>query len=190
MRLPQQAELRHQPAQAEGGERVDLSTTVPLAFRPWTRRRPGDTLERGLDVGEQRPALRRQGNPVAQAAEQRRRAEPFLQKPDLPADRAMGDAELRRGVLEARPARGRLERTDGIERRQTAGLSRSRHVSLSDIGAAELVVCAPHSSRRTVADVTNSSSIASFRRASSALSSAPRDPPAHPGPLRPRARPA
>ena len=62
---------------------------------------------------------------------QRRRPQPLFQQAHVAADRAVGDTEFGRCILEAGVAGGRLERADGIERGQRSAML--RHMPASNL---------------------------------------------------------
>src|SRR5690606_20732534 len=65
------------------------------------------------------PRLGQQQRPVEPA--EQGLADPFLERPDLVADRRRGDEQFLRGLGEAHVARRGLEGAQGVQRRQASG---------------------------------------------------------------------
>ena len=115
-------QTRNEPAHREGRKRRYVKHSAGNTALD-TQRGTRQPVERGPGFGQEiRPGPRRHG--VTAGAQEEAGAEPFLQQTNLPAYRAVCQAELGRRFTIAVRARGDFEGAKGIERGQSAHLNR------------------------------------------------------------------
>ena len=93
------------------------TSSEPLSVSATARTAGLDLLERGRETRQQRPARFGEDEPVLRPGKQRH-AQRILEVANLPADCAVGDAELAGGAGHAAVPRCRLECAQGIQGRE------------------------------------------------------------------------